>query len=133
MLVEERPLTSGALLKEMRRGEWPWPETAGKVRNLRRKLYPKAKLDGTRCIRDASIGLLDQLNLPSCVCLEVNPVGKPDAVAPHVRFDERGWETESWQVGLRRRIERDANSHRKPKTTAPIFDSTAHIILAKTF
>ena len=28
------------------------------------------------------------------VCLEVNPVGKPDAVAPHVRFDERGEETE---------------------------------------
>jgi hypothetical protein len=27
------------------------------------------------------------------VCLEVNPVGKPDAVAPHVRFDERGRET----------------------------------------
>ena len=27
---------------------------------------------------------------------EVKPVGKPDAVAPHVRFDERGWETESW-------------------------------------
>ena len=24
---------------------------------------------------------------------EVNPVGKPDAVAPHVRFDERGRET----------------------------------------
>ena len=24
----------------------------------------------------------------------VKPVGKPDAVAPHVRFDERGWETE---------------------------------------
>jgi hypothetical protein len=30
------------------------------------------------------------------VCLKVNPVGKPDAGDPHVRFDERGWETESW-------------------------------------
>jgi hypothetical protein len=28
------------------------------------------------------------------VGLKVKPVGKPDAVAPHVRFDERGWETE---------------------------------------
>ena len=28
------------------------------------------------------------------VCLAVKPVGEPDAVAPHVRFDERGWETE---------------------------------------
>ena len=36
---------------------------------------------------------------------EVKPVGKPDAVAPHVRFDERGWET-----GL--------------YATAPILDST---------
>jgi hypothetical protein len=26
-------------------------------------------------------------------CLEVKSVGKPDAVAPHVRFDERGRET----------------------------------------
>ena len=43
---------------------------------------------------------------------------------PHVRFDGRGWETESWQVGLRRRIQRAVNSHRNPKTTAPIFDST---------
>ncbi len=27
------------------------------------------------------------------VCLKVKSVGTPDAVAPHVRFDERGWET----------------------------------------
>ena len=64
------------------------------------------------------------MSMPHAVCLMEKPVGKPDAVAPHVRFDERGWETESRQVGLRRCIERDTNSHRKPKTTAPIFDST---------
>ena len=34
------------------------------------------------------------LRLPLVVCLEVKPVGKPDAVVPHVRFDEQGWETE---------------------------------------
>ena len=39
------------------------------------------------------------------VCLKVKSVGKPDAVAPHVRFDERGWET-----GLH--------------ATAPVLDST---------
>jgi hypothetical protein len=61
------------------------------------------------------------------VYLEVNPVGKPDAVAPHVRFDEQGWETESWQAGLRRCHERDASSHRKPKATAPVLDSTGGI------
>ena len=33
------------------------------------------------------------VRLPLVVCLEVKPVGKPDAVVPHVRFDERGWET----------------------------------------
>jgi hypothetical protein len=41
-------------------------------------------------------------------------VGKPDAVAPHVRFDERGWET-----GL--------------YATAPILDSTAHNIFDRMF
>ena len=39
------------------------------------------------------------------VCLRVKSVGKPDAVAPHVRFDERGRET-----GL--------------YATAPVLDST---------
>ena len=39
------------------------------------------------------------------VCFKVKSVGKPDAVAPHVRFDERGWETE--QIA-----------------TAPVLDST---------
>jgi len=42
------------------------------------------------------------------VCLKVKSVGKPDAVAPHVRFDERGWET-----GLH--------------ATAPVLDSTAQL------
>ena len=51
-------------------------------------------------------------------------VGEPDAVAPQVRFDEQGQETASWQAGLRRWLERDANSYRKPKTTAPVLDST---------
>jgi hypothetical protein len=30
------------------------------------------------------------------VCLTVKPVGKPNAGDRHVRFDERGWETERW-------------------------------------
>ena len=30
------------------------------------------------------------------VCLSVKPVGKPNAGDRHVRFDERGWETERW-------------------------------------
>ena len=40
-------------------------------------------------------------------------VGEPDAGNPHVRFDERGWETERLA---------------KPQATAPVLDSThAHI------
>jgi hypothetical protein len=46
------------------------------------------------------------------VCFRVKPVGKPDAVAPHVRFDERGWET-----GL--------------YATAPILDSTGGPLTVK--
>ncbi|UCG64290.1 MAG: hypothetical protein JSW12_16870 [Deltaproteobacteria bacterium] len=46
------------------------------------------------------------------VCLEVKPVGKPDAVAPHVRFDERGWET-------------------GPLATAPVLDSTGRLMTPK--
>ena len=65
------------------------------------------------------------------VCFRVKPVGKPDAVAPHVRFDEQGWETESWQAGLRRCHERDASSHRKPKATAPVLDSTGGSLAEK--
>jgi hypothetical protein len=35
------------------------------------------------------------LRLVICfVCLTMKPVGEPDAGNPHVRFDERGWETE---------------------------------------
>ena len=44
------------------------------------------------------------------VCLKVKSVGKPDAVAPHVRFDERGRET-----GL--------------YATAPVLDSTGQSFL----
>jgi hypothetical protein len=52
--------------------------TPNQIRTLPRKLYRKAKEE------------------PLCglpVSLAVNPVGEPDAGNPHVRFDERGWET----------------------------------------
>ena len=43
------------------------------------------------------------------VCPTMKPVGEPDAGNPHVRFDERGWETERCQMA---------------QATAPILDST---------
>jgi hypothetical protein len=44
------------------------------------------------------------------VYLAVKPVGEPDAGDRHVRFDERGWETERCRMA---------------QATAPILDSTA--------
>ena len=41
------------------------------------------------------------------VCLTVKPVGEPDAGNRHVRFDERGWETERCRMA---------------QATAPILD-----------
>ena len=53
------------------------------------------------------------------VCLTMKPVGEPDALIGHVRFDERGWETE------RRRM---------AQATAPILDSTLrHFAAAQQF
>src|ERR1700719_2096436 len=43
------------------------------------------------------------------VYLAVKPVGEPDALIGHVRFDERGWETERCRMA---------------HATAPILDST---------
>ena len=50
------------------------------------------------------------------VCLAVKPVGKPDAGNRHVRFDERGWETERCQMA---------------QATAPILDSTRTDLASK--
>src|SRR5215475_7024579 len=49
------------------------------------------------------------------VCLTTKPVGEPDAGNPHVRFDERGWETERCRMAL---------------ATAPILDSAFSVIPA---
>ncbi len=50
------------------------------------------------------------LNWPAAVCLAVKPVGEPDAGNRHVRFDERGGETERCRMA---------------SATAPLLDSTA--------
>jgi RNA-directed DNA polymerase len=47
--------------------------------------------------------------VPCAVCLTAKPVGEPDAGNRHVRFDERGWETERCRMA---------------QATAPILDST---------
>jgi hypothetical protein len=79
--------------------------TLSKIRELQSKLYRKAKKQlpvqsrGTRhfsaevvfggsepCGFEMSNGIL-------VASLSVKPVRKPDAGNPHVRFDERGWET----------------------------------------
>jgi hypothetical protein len=49
------------------------------------------------------------------VCLTMKPVGEPDALIGHVRFDERGWETERCRMA---------------QATAPILDSTKGLAAA---
>jgi hypothetical protein len=71
-------------------------KTPEKIRSLQRKLYVKVKA-----------------GYPA-VCLATKPVGEPDAGNPHVRFDEKGWETEPRYAGLRRRTERFSS---KPPAT----------------
>ena len=64
-------------------------KTPEKIRNFQKKLYLKAK----------AVTQMFTLNINcvfASVCYKVKSVGKPDAVVPHVRFDERRGETESW-------------------------------------
>jgi hypothetical protein len=83
--------------------------TPEKIRTLQRKLYVKAKGDDTRS-PGGGPGIQPPGSLrgawPRAVagppadvapaCLDVKPVREPDAGKPHVRFDERVRETESW-------------------------------------
>src|SRR5215471_11060127 len=77
-------------------------QTPTVIRTLQRKLYRKAKerkLLHRRRLRPQLFS----------VCLTMKPVGEPDAGDRHVRFDERGWETERCRMA---------------QATAPILDST---------
>ena len=73
------------------------------IRTLQRKLYRGAKEKKTR--RNESARGLSFFS----VCRTMKPVGEPDAGDRHVRFDERGWETERCQMA---------------QATAPLLDST---------
>src|SRR5467141_3121580 len=70
------------------------------IRVLQRKLCREAKKESTPRRRLRSVLCF--------VCLRTKPVGEPDAGNPHVRFDERGWETEPCRMA---------------RATAPILDS----------
>ena len=62
------------------------------------------------------------------VCLEVNPVGKPDAVAPHVRFDERGRETGLQCYRARPRLYWCSQNHRNFQTSGLFPNKTPFLI-----
>ncbi len=55
-----------------------------------------------------------------------NPVGEPDAANPHVRFDERGVETEVWGDTRAPATER-AGQHARPHLLLPRHSSTLPI------
>jgi hypothetical protein len=61
------------------------------------------------------------------VSLRVKPVGEPDAGNLHVRFDERGSETEPWNELRHRRMAKAAGNCYSSflSVTAPILDSTS--------
>jgi hypothetical protein len=73
------------------------------IRVLQRKLCREAKENKSRRAEDACGDSF------LSVCLTVKPVREPDAGDRHVRFDERGWETERCRMA---------------QATAPILDST---------
>jgi hypothetical protein len=77
------------------------PENTIKDRRRPRLLCRGAKASYHRT-EPRAVGLLP-------VCLTVKPVGEPDALIGHVRFEERGWET---------------GRCRMAQATAPILDST---------
>ena len=58
-------------------------QTPEKIRTLQRKLYLKAKAEPDF-----------RTSMSACGIFGMKPVGKPDAGNSHVRFDERGRETE---------------------------------------
>src|SRR6476660_2506000 len=62
-----------------------------------------------RCRKREHAAQMSLRSVLCLVCLTVKPVGEPDAGNPHVRFDERGWETERCRMA---------------QATAPILDST---------
>src|SRR5205809_6577748 len=86
-------------------------QTPTVIRTLQRKLYRQAKES-----KPPRRGRL-RPELFS-VCLTVKPVGEPDALIGHVRFDERGWETERCRMA---------------QATAPILDSTDWDIARRLF
>ena len=87
MPVEERSLTSGALLEGTKSPEIGLAYQLQQViQRSRKELYSSAKLgmfSESRPMRDSPI-----------VCWRVKPVGEPCAGNPHARFDEREVETE---------------------------------------
>src|SRR4051794_6316453 len=87
------------------------PGTPLRIRTLLKKLYPAAKTDADRCCwaRLPSPTASAARTALGAVCRAVKPVGKPDAGNPHVRFDERGRETERCRMA---------------QATAPVLDST---------
>ena len=67
------------------------------------------ELSGRISVRRVRIGLLTQADQQLSAGESVSLFREPDAVAPHVRFDEREQETEPSQTGLRRPSESQAN------------------------
>src|SRR6266851_10274366 len=88
------------------------------VRQLQKKLYLKAKQDSDSRLCAAGV---------NCMRLRANPIGEPDAANLHVRFDERGAETEAmvWTATPAFGESCRQQLSPRPNATAPLLDSTA--------
>jgi hypothetical protein len=93
MSAEERALASGALEKELRSGHWRKSENRCGSECSQSSYCRSAKEVSLECRRTV---LCYQRAFVGVV---VKPVGKPDALVGHVRFDERGRETGRLPVG----------------------------------
>jgi hypothetical protein len=82
----------------------PWAEVRDR---LNRKLRGWAQYSKSWVCSGYAIGFVPRARESA-----MKPVGKPDAANPHVRFDERGWETGGAHASV----------------PAPILDSTTALV-----
>src|SRR4051794_34765409 len=113
MLAEERALTSGELWTETRIGDWRRAWNTHEHPDASEEALPRGE-DGRRSVLLGASGIAHcfgntHRTRGPAVGRGLKPVGKPDAGNPHVRFDERGRETERCRMA---------------QATAPVLDST---------
>jgi hypothetical protein len=105
-----------------RSGDAPFSQAMPQGADARHSTLSKAA--DLRCNRSPATA--DGRRGSVCVCPDVTPVGEPYAGNPHVRFDERGWETESRSELRHRRDAKAAGNGNSSDLRPPRPSSTLH-------